>query len=91
MNFFSEINNIDGWSSGLRKVMTKIYGFEELRSLTDDAYDTVTSLMKTKDGDICKNLVSKIVAPTLILYGEKDEIVSNVHYRFLQNSIPGSK
>lgn len=91
MFVFAEIRKVDDWSAGMRNTFTSIYGYEGLQSLVDGFFNGMAEIKDKRNGDICKEMVKNIVAPTLILHGEKDPLVPSKHYKYLHTNIPGSK
>ncbi|XP_025074126.1 valacyclovir hydrolase isoform X2 [Pogonomyrmex barbatus] len=53
--------------------------------------DSVLRLYKTQNGDLCKQILSKIKCPTLIIHGAKDAMVLPEHPTYLKENIANSK
>lgn len=75
----------------MRNTMTNIYGHEGLQSLMNDWLNGMREIEEKRNGDICKEMVNKVIHPTLILHGAKDPLVPSKHYKFLHKNIPESK
>jgi hypothetical protein len=52
-----------------------------------DAYKT----MRLQGGDICKEVLSSIVCPTMIIRGDKDNRISAEQTQYLENNIKNSR
>lgn len=75
----------------MRNSMMNIYGEQLLQQLINEWFDIMKKIQNTREGDICKQLVSNIVIPTLILHGAKDPLVPKIHCEFLHKYIQNSK
>lgn len=71
--------------------MLNIYGEDGLQKLISDWVTAMVDLKEKHDGEICRDLIPKINAPTMILHGAKDPLVPALHYKFLRDNIPNSK
>lgn len=67
-----------------------MYGYEGFQKLWNDWCDAMSDIYKS-GGNICKDLLSEIKSPTLILHGDKDPMVANEHPEFLAKHIKGSR
>ncbi len=86
-----EISSVENWSTTMRNAMTTIYGEAELRNLMNGWLKCMIEIKDSRNGDICRELISKIVAPTMILHGARDPLVPPYHYHYLHRSIKNSK
>ena len=53
--------------------------------------DSLNAIRNKTGGDICKSELSKIVCPTLILHGAKDQLVGSHQPEYLRDHIVGSR
>ena len=70
--------------------MEQIYGssFPSLWKAWCEAYQ---KFYDDNDGDICKDSLAEIVAPSLVIHGMKDAMVAEEHIHFLHKHISASK
>jgi valacyclovir hydrolase len=74
------------WSPRAKEVFVKLYGEELLDRLWTSLVDHYC-----RYDDICKNDLKNIVCPTLILYGDLDQLVAKEHPQYLVNNIKNAK
>uniref|UniRef100_A0A1B6CBH7 AB hydrolase-1 domain-containing protein n=1 Tax=Clastoptera arizonana TaxID=38151 RepID=A0A1B6CBH7_9HEMI len=86
----SGIRDTTKWSEKMRKPMENIYGQEYFAKMVSVWVDTLLDIGKTNGGDICKSSLSNIIAPTLVLQGDKDPVVPIEHAEYLAKNIPNS-
>jgi len=89
MEMIEAVADVSKWSDRMRKPMEDIYGssFPTLWTSWCDAYKEYYD----NGGDICKDDLAKIKAPTLVIHGMKDAMVAEEHIHFLHENIPSSK
>jgi valacyclovir hydrolase len=75
----------------MKAPLIKLYGEEGLTAMWNQGVDTLLDMYKNKGGDICKDYVSKITCPTLIIHGNKDAMVAPEHPGYLLKHIRHSK
>ncbi|CAG4970125.1 unnamed protein product [Parnassius apollo] len=88
---YKKIKDIKLWSDRMRQPMIDIYGEENFAKYWANWIDGMALILQTKNGNICSELLKNISCPTLILYGEKDPMVDNVHVSHLHTNIEGSR
>lgn len=88
---FVEIRSIDSWSEKMRAPMIKLYGEEYFRKIWGDWVDAILRIYEKQNGDLCKECLSKIKCPTLIIQGSKDPMVLAEHPLYLKENIVGAK
>lgn len=71
--------------------MIRAYGEEYFRQTWSDWTDATLKLYKEQDGDLCKQVLSKIKCPTLIIHGAKDAMVLPEHSTYLKKNIADSR
>ncbi|XP_063632643.1 valacyclovir hydrolase-like [Cydia splendana] len=91
LELYKKTRDIKTWSERMRKPMIEAYGEELFAKYWAEWVDAMSAVFKANNGDICSQLLKDIVAPTLILYGEKDPMVDNMHVSHLHTHIKGSR
>lgn len=71
--------------------MIDIYGKARFANYWANWVEAMDEICKTKNGNICADLLKNIKCPTYILYGEKDPLVDKVHVSHLHTQIDGSR
>jgi len=89
IDMIEKVSDVSQWSDRMRKPMEDIYGssFPSLWSSWCEAYKDYYD----KGGDICKDDLAKITAPSLVIHGMKDAMVAEEHIHFLHQNINNSK
>ena len=87
----SEIRNIDSWSARMKEPLLAIYGEDYFRKTWEAWIDAMINLYEKNKGDICRNHITRIKCPTLIVHGKKDIMVDGVHPIYLKQHIKNSK
>lgn len=85
------LKDVSKWSERMRKPMEEIYGKDTFPGLWGEFVDACQAIMVDRNGDICKDLLSKITCPTLIIHGQKDALVAEEHPKFLKDNISNSR
>lgn len=67
--------------------MEQMYGVENFPQLWSQWIDAMKQLYEQNNGDICKNLLSEIIAKTLIVHGAKDPMILSEHIEFFKKNI----
>ena len=83
----SDIRDVSKWSARMREPMEKVYGVDGFPKVWSAWVDGMLGIYKHRNGDICKELLDKILAPTFILHGAKDPMIVPEHVPHLQSSI----
>ncbi|CAD6214684.1 GSCOCG00004178001-RA-CDS [Cotesia congregata] len=81
MKIYESTKNIDTWSERMRAPLIAIYGEEYFRKTWTAWVEAMDKIYKNNNGDICKNSVSKIKCPTLIVHGKKDVLERKVNVK----------
>lgn len=71
--------------------MIQVYGEDYFRKTWSDWIDGMLRLYEKQNGNICKQALSKIKCPTLIIHGAKDAMVLPEHPTYLKQNIADSK
>ncbi|XP_035440548.2 valacyclovir hydrolase [Spodoptera frugiperda] len=91
VEMYKKIRDINSWSKRMREPLIEIYGEELFAKYWAEWVDGMEALYKTKDGNICAEMLKNIKCPTFILYGQKDPLVDSVHASHLHTHIDGSR
>ncbi|XP_059611408.1 valacyclovir hydrolase [Phlebotomus argentipes] len=91
VQIYESIRDVSKWSERMRKPMEEVYGKQEFPKLWSEWIDTLLTIYKEKDGNLCKELLKDIHCPTLILHGEKDPMIVPEHVPFLMDKIKGAR
>lgn len=75
----------------MREPLEKLYGVEYFTQTWNDWIDIMVKIRNNCNGDICRNDLKNIVAPTLILHGKKDPMIAAEHVPYLLENIRDSK
>lgn len=87
VKLYEKIRDIQKWSPPMRQPFIELYG-EEYFSQTWSAWvDSFQKILQENKGDICREALPKINAPTLILHGAKDPLVPIEHPVYLHKNI----
>jgi len=89
MQKIEKVENISEWSDRMKSTMAKVHG-KEYPVLWASFYEAYSSIYKS-GGEICSSRLKNIVAPTLVMFGEKDALVAVEHIHHLHNNIKGSQ
>lgn len=86
-----DIRDINKWSEKMRAPMIQVYGEDYFKKTWSNWIDGVLRLYEKQDGDLCKQILSKIKCPTLIIHGARDAMVLAEHPTYLKQNIANSK
>ena len=86
IEMFEKTRDIKKWSPGMRDSLHAIYG-SDLPHLWSEWLDSMIRVFNEQNGDLCMKELDKIRAPTLILHGDKDPLVPDVHPLYLNDAI----
>ena len=91
VEIFEKIKDVSNWSVRMREPMEKIYGTTYFTKLWSDWVDAAVGIYKEREGgDLCKDELSKISCPTLIIHGAKDPMCPQFHAEYIHGNIAGS-
>ena len=88
---YESIRDVNKWSPRMREPMEKMYGKDGFAKLWSEWVDVYIALHGRNNGDICKEELPKIKAPTLIVHGLKDPMIDGGHVSYLQDHIPSTE
>lgn len=87
-----KIKNVQDWSPRMRAPMEAIYGVDYFPQLWTEWVDAMVRIANaTPDRDICRDELSQIQCPTLLIHGAKDAMVSSEHPEMLRSRIKDSQ
>ncbi len=86
---YEKTRSLSSWSPRMVQAMGEIYG-DELQNLWSAWCDAMLAIYRA-GGELCRDRLSEIHCPTLILHGGKDPLVPNFHADVLHQGIPGSR
>lgn len=86
---YSTIRDLSKWSKKMLEPLEQEYGREGLHQMWNSWLDVLEGVYHS-GGNICKEMLSEIKCPTLVLHGMKDPIVPNFHPTYLSTHIPHS-
>jgi valacyclovir hydrolase len=89
--YFADMRDLSNWAENTKAPLINLYGEEGLAAMVSQWVDTLLGIYKNKDGDICKDCLSKISCPTLIIQGTKDAMIAPEHPGYLLKHIRHSK
>ncbi|XP_011262494.2 valacyclovir hydrolase isoform X1 [Camponotus floridanus] len=90
IKIYESIRDINKWSERMRTPMIQVYGEDYFRKTWSDWIDAMLRLYKKQNGNLCKEILSKIKCPTLIIHGAKDAMVLPEHPTYLKQNIANS-
>lgn len=83
------MRDMSTWSERMKAPLIKLYGEEGMAAMYSQWVDALVGMYKS--GDICKDCLSQITCPTLIVHGNKDALVAPEHPGYLLKHIQHSK
>lgn len=84
---YEKIRDIQKWSPRMRQPFIDLYGEQYFSDTWNAWVDSFQIILKENGGDICREALSKINAPTLILHGAQDPLVPMEHPVHLHKKI----
>lgn len=91
LELYEAVRNVDAWpedfvSNGLEECYGKTYHSDTWAAWIDSLHEVFRT-----GGNVCREALSKIRAPTLVLHGAKDNLVPVEHVVYLHENIENSK
>ncbi|XP_050461955.1 valacyclovir hydrolase [Cataglyphis hispanica] len=90
IKIYENLRDINNWSERMRRSNIEIYGEDYFKKTWSGWVDAVQRLYEKQNGNLCKQVLSKIKCPTLIIHGGKDPIVLPEHPEYLKQNIVNS-
>ncbi|CAH1737410.1 valacyclovir hydrolase-like isoform X2 [Aphis gossypii] len=87
VELYEKIRDIENWSPRMRQQFIELYGKKYFSDTWNAWVDYFQVVLKENGGDICREALSKINAPTLILHGAQDPLVPMEHPVYLHKKI----
>lgn len=91
MLFAKALIDVNQWSEGMRKPMEELYGAKRFREMWSEWVVLTQAFWQQCDGNFCKKEVTQIKAPTLIVRGKKDNVITAEHVPYLQKHITNTR
>lgn len=82
--------DVSKWPAARRQPMVQLYGETYLSASIVAWVDSCRTALLDNAGDICRQALSKIAAPALVLHGARDGLISSEHSVYLHENIKGS-
>ncbi|XP_028409790.1 valacyclovir hydrolase-like [Dendronephthya gigantea] len=89
LDLYEAIRDVSKWNPKMRQPLEDLYG-DGVQGLWDGWIDSLTSIFNECEGNLCKELLPKIICPTLIIHGEKDPLVPSFHPQYIHKNLKGS-
>ncbi|XP_026683658.1 valacyclovir hydrolase-like [Diaphorina citri] len=91
IDLYESIRDLSKWSVAMKSPLIELYTEPGLTKLWGQFCDAFLHILKHQEGNICKDYLGKIEAPTFILHGAKDPMVPSYHPPFLREHIKNTK
>ncbi len=88
---FEKTRLVSTWPPHLKEIMAQFYSDELFQELWTKLLDIFAEIRAKYNGNICREKLSQIGCPTLILHGARDPMVSPSHAQYLKDGIAGSR
>lgn len=89
--FHEEIRDVGRWTAAMRKPYVELYGEEYFLRIWNGLLDSYRRRFGENRGNICRERLAEITAPTLILHGEKDRVILLERSIYLRENIKNSR
>jgi len=87
IELYEKIRDVEKWSPRMKQPFVDLYGEKYFSDTWNAWVDSFQMILKTNGGNICREVLSKIKAPTLILHGAQDPLVPMEHPVYLHKNI----
>ncbi|XP_060870984.1 valacyclovir hydrolase-like [Metopolophium dirhodum] len=87
LEYYETTRDVHDWPEGRRISQFKAYGEKYVSDTWSGWIDAFRKILDEDDGDVCRDALAKIKAPTLILHGAKDVFVPIEHGVYLHENI----
>ncbi|XP_060849607.1 valacyclovir hydrolase-like [Rhopalosiphum padi] len=87
VELYEKIRDVQNWSPRMKQPFVELYGEKYFSDTLNAWVDSFQIILKENGGDICREALSKINAPTLILHGAQDPLVPMEHPVYLHKKI----
>jgi len=87
-----KVKDVSHWSQRMRAPMEETYGVDYFPQLWNEWTEAMLKIANSSpDKDICRQRLSEIRCPSLVIHGSKDAMVASEHPDLLHKRIKGSK
>lgn len=90
LEYYETTRDINNWSPQMRLSQVAMYGERYAADTWAGWIDAIWKILDEHDGDLCRGALAKINAPTLIMHGALDVLVSVEHAVYLHENIKNS-
>jgi len=90
LELLKPILNLDNWSDRMKQPMIDMYG-SKFAQMWREWGEEYIRIGRTNHGDICRDELGNIIAPTLVIHGAKDSVVAGEHVHYLASNITGAQ
>lgn len=87
IELYEKIRDVENWSPRMKQPFVDLYGNKYFSETWSAWVDSFKKIFNENEGDICREALSKINAPTLILHGAQDPLVPIEHAVYLHKNI----
>lgn len=87
LEVYEGMKNTDTWSEGTRKPLDDFYGRKFVKDTWARFVECLWKIYEERDGDYCKNELKDIQAETLVILGEKDVMINQIHVQYYRENI----
>lgn len=91
IDLYEGIRDLSKWSVAMKSPLIELYGEAGLTKLWGDFCDAFQHILHEQGGNICKDYLGRIEAPTFVLHGAKDPMVPSYHPPYLLENIKNTK
>jgi valacyclovir hydrolase len=90
-NLIADLKNTDNLSNHMKELYLNSYSHEYFQKCWISLYNTLNTIYNEHDGNLCRNLLSRIRCPTLIIHGNLDPMITPEHPHQLKQHISNSR
>lgn len=87
---YDSLRDIRSWNRYKRQVVVETYGEAYATEKWNAWVDSNRHQLDEKDGNVCREVLSSITAPTLIMHGARDGLIPVEHAVYLHEHINDS-
>lgn len=87
IELYEKIRDLNKWSPRMKEPFIELYGEKYFSDTWNAWVDSFQAIFKDNKGDICREAIPKIKAPTLILHGAQDPLVPMEHPVYLHKNL----
>lgn len=87
IELYEKIRDTQKWSSRMKQPFIELYGEKYFSDTWNAWVDSFQAIFKDNKGNICREAIPNIQAPTLILHGAQDPLVPMEHPVYLHKNL----